>query len=124
MQGAILSWGGTLAGSASFDTGALMTGEQIEERHGRRIRQAARSFFESVRRQRHLRPSFINLMTFCIQQASWRRTDPETVDYRYWEEHGWFRRGRTWFVPHRTNPFTVALARATGSVLRRLFAGA
>ncbi len=124
LQGAVLSWGGTLAGAASFPTGALLSLAQVEQRHGERIRRAAGRFFAALERRSHLRPSFVNLLQFRIQQAAWRRADPERVDYRYWREHGWFQPGRTWFGPHRANPLAVAAAWLVGRALARVLAGA
>ena len=124
LRGAVLSWGGTLAGAASFPTGSLMTRAEVEQRHGARIRRAARRFFVALVRRRHLRPSFANLLLFRIQQAAWRRADPERVDYRYWHEHGWFQPGRTWFGPHRANPLAAAAAWIVARALARVLAGA
>jgi multimeric flavodoxin WrbA len=123
LKGAWWSWGGRVAAACGLSTGALTPRGEIARRHGRRIARAARRFYEAVRHRRHEQPSFINLMMFCTQQASWRRQDPASFDHRYWAGNGWFEPGCTFFFPHRAPWPRVLAARAVGGLLARLFAG-
>lgn len=60
------------------------------------------------------------LMIFKIQQLSWQQVaDPDSIDYAYWEEQGWFDPKRTFYIEHQANPMKVTLARLAGSVLAR-----
>jgi hypothetical protein len=60
----------------------------------------------------------ISLMIFKIQQRAWQQAaDPDSVDYAYWASNGWFDPDCTFYIEHRANPITVALARLAGPVL-------
>ncbi len=88
-----------------------------------RLAAAARRLFEPVVGRRHERPSFVNLAMFRLQQSAWRKADPGSVDFAYWQRNGWFDRRRSFFLPHRAPRPRVLAARAAGALLARLFAG-
>lgn len=71
----------------------------------------ARELFGAISQQRPLRPSFLSLMIFRIQQLAWEQAaDPDSCYYAYWEERGWFDPDTTFYIEHRAGPVRVALA--------------
>ena len=123
MQGAVLSWGGLLVGTAGFTMGALMRRADVPARFGASAAKAARTLFTAANPQRLPRPGFINFMMFRIQQGAWARARPGSVDARYWADQGWLSPGATWYRPHRSGPIAVGLGRAVGAVVKKIFAG-
>jgi multimeric flavodoxin WrbA len=122
MQGAWLSWGAHLVGDVGLSAGAHMKREEIAARHGKRIGRAASRLFDATRGRAWLHPSFVSLMMFRIQQRGWSAADPETVDHRYWRDHGWTDPRRDFFIAHEAGSAKVALARLVGDVVHRFVA--
>ncbi len=123
VTGALLSWGACYVGRLGITTGALQATQELSRRHRGAIRKAAERVIGSVLGKRPERPSFISLMMFAIQQKAWGRVPPERLDFQYWKNRGFLDRGRTFFIPHRSNPVVVAAARMAGRVLADVFAG-
>mgnify|MGYP006300492553 FL=1 len=119
MNVALRTWGFHIVGEAGFKMGALMEQETLMERFESRTARIAEDVFHAVQDEHYLNPSFISLMMFRIQQLSWRNVDEASIDYAYWQRHGWFDAGTTFFIDHRANPVKVALARLTGGVVSR-----
>jgi hypothetical protein len=64
-----------------------------------------------------MKPSFLSLMVFRIQQSGWGKAAPGSIDFAYWNDKGWLDTRRcSYFFRHKASPMTVALARAAGSV--------
>jgi len=122
MQVPLWTWGYRIAGSNSFRTGATISMEEIRRRHAERIGRASKRLFQEIRRRKYLRPSFISLMVFRIQQAGWSRAKADSIDYAYWRDHGWLDiRKSTFFFPHWANPITTRLARLIGAAAAAFF---
>jgi hypothetical protein len=118
MSMAVRTWGAHIVGQAGFKMGALMPQAEVERRYQAETTKIAQAFFHAIAEKRYLRPSFLSLMIFRIQQISWQKaTDPDSYDYAYWKDHGWFDPDRTFYIEHQVHPVKVALARLTGSVL-------
>jgi len=111
---AMTAWGLSFAGQVCFKMGALMDGEELKQRFTDTCRKHARRFFKTVQRQQEADPSFISLMTFRLQQASWPSEPHDTLDYQYWHNMGWTDLRQTFYYPHRANPVKVGLARLFG----------
>jgi len=123
MSLALRTWGVHLAGQAGYVMGALMTPTETRKKFADSAARDARRFFTAIYRQSYLNPSFISLMMFKIQQASWRsRTRRDSLDYHYYVEQGWFEPGCTFYIPHRAGWVKVVLARLTGRVVQRMMA--
>ena len=117
MQVALWTWGYRIACSAWFATGAAMPAEAMHARHSEKIRRVVKRLVQDWQGGGALRPSFLSLVIFRIQQAGWSRARPGSVDHAYWKDRGWLDTRRcTWFIPHRASPVTVAAARMVGSV--------
>jgi multimeric flavodoxin WrbA len=117
MQAALLTWGYRLAGAFTFTAGAAMDQEELRRRYGDRVAKAARALLRGLEKDRSMRPGFIPLMVFRIQQAGWRRAAPGTIDRAYWDGNGWLDTRRcTYFYPHRTSPIVTAGARLVGAL--------
>jgi hypothetical protein len=123
MSMAFRTWGFHIAGQAGFKLGALSKREETRARCERRAQRIAEDLFDAVHRRRYARPSFYSLMMFKIQQWSWQRAvRPDTIDYQYWKNQGWFEPDCTFYIPHESNPVKLALARAVGGVITRFVA--
>jgi multimeric flavodoxin WrbA len=129
MNFALRSWGFHIVGQAGYKMGALMDPGEAEHRFKGKTDRVAQALFEAVSQQRALRPSFLSLMIFKIQQRAWQQAaDPDSVDYAYWASNGWFDPGDkrhpqcTFYIEHHANPVKVALARLTGAAVARFVA--
>jgi multimeric flavodoxin WrbA len=122
MHMAVLTWGCHIVGQSGYKMGALMAQTDIESSFQKNAAQVAKEMFEAVSQRRYLRPSFLSLMTFKIQQLSWQQELPGSLDYEYWSDQGWFDPGRTFYIAHRASRVKVALARLAGAVLTRFVA--
>jgi multimeric flavodoxin WrbA len=117
MQVALWTWGFRTAGTLGLATGAAMPVEEMKRRHSAVIGRAARKLFQDVRRKAFMKPSFLSLMVFRIQQSGWGKSAPGSIDYAYWNDRGWLdARHCSYFFPHSANPVKVAVARAAGAV--------
>ena len=116
---ALMYWGFHIVGRAGFKVGALSKREEIDTRYGAKIERVARAMFHAVQRQAE--PSFFSYMVFKIQQMSWRKYDPSSLDYRYWDRNGWLDPRRAFYTSRRANGFKVRLARLAGSLLAVFF---
>jgi multimeric flavodoxin WrbA len=117
MNQALRSWGYHIVGQTGFKMGALMDQEEMEERYQAQAAEIAADLYRAVSERAFLRPSFLSLMTFRIQQLSWKGVSPDSLDYAYWEEKGWFDPDRTFYIDHRANPLKVRLARLVGRTM-------
>lgn len=121
MNMALRTWGFHIVGQAGFKMGALMPQTEMENRYDEKTARVAQAVFDGVSRRNHLRPSFLSLMIFRIQQGAWQQKVAEgTLDYAYWKGQGWFDPDRTFYIEHQASPLKVALARLTGAVVARL----
>ncbi len=116
----LMSWGLSFQGQVCFKTGALMKSEELTQRHSAACQKHARRFFKTVLRQQSARPSFFSLMMFRIQQCSWSKATPDTIDFQHWHKHGWTDPQQSFYTPHTVNPVTVGLARFVGSIMARM----
>ena len=116
----LMSWGLAFQGQVCFKTGALMDSDELIQHHGAACQKHARRFFKAVLRQQSAKPSFLSLMMFRIQQFSWSKAAPETIDFQYWYNHGWTDPRESFYTPHTVNPVTVGLARFVGSIMARM----
>lgn len=98
--------------------GALMSQAEAERHFQTEAGDAAETLFQAVAQQQYLRPSFISLMIFRVQQHAWRRVSaPDSYNYAYWKTQGWFEPDCTFYIEHQAHPAKVALARLVGTAL-------
>lgn len=125
LEVAVLSWGSQTVARAAFATGALSSLEEIAGRYAGELAKTAGRLRAAVVNPPHRRPSFVSLMTFAIQQSSWREIAEteggDTLDARYWRENGWFDRATTYYVRHAASAAKTGAARSVGRVVARLF---
>jgi len=120
MNAALLTWGFYLVGQAGYKMGALMPADEAEKRFQKETASIAGKLFRAVVEQQALRPSFVSLLTFKVQQLAWLRDDPTTYDYAYWKNRGWLDPGRDFYVAHRAGRVKVMLARLMGPIVARV----
>jgi len=121
MDGALLTWGFHLVGSLGLKMGALAAPDELP-RYQPPAEKVADRLFDAVANGRALKPTFVSLMVFSIQQLVWPGEPAGSHDRAYWETNGWLRPGCTFYVPHHANPVKVALARLTGAIVHRFIA--
>ncbi len=122
MDIALRTWGFHIVGQAGYKMGALMPQDEVERRYQEETTRIAEALFRAIHDQVFLRPSFLSLMMFKIQQQSWQQEDPESYDYAYWKKQGWFEPACTFYIEHQASSVKVALARLTGAMLARFVA--
>lgn len=123
MNTAVRTWGFHIAGQMGLKMGALMAQPAMESQYRGEAAKAAQKLFRAIAQRHTLNPSFIALMIFKIQQMSWyKAADPGSYDYAYWDNHGWFDHGCTYFIDHQASPAKVALARLVGAVVAHFVA--
>jgi multimeric flavodoxin WrbA len=110
---ALMYMGFHIIGRAGFRTGALSKRDEINARYKVEIERIARTIFYAIHRA--AAPSFFSFMVFKIQQIGWRKQNPDSIDFRYWEGNGWLDPRRTFYTNQRSNRFKVTLARLVGS---------
>ena len=119
MDLALRSWGYHIVGQAGYKMGALMDQDEMETRYADETARVAGALFRAISQRRFMRPSFLSLMMFKIQQLSWQQETPGSLDYAYWQEQGWFDPRREFYIEHRASRIKVALARFAGAVLAK-----
>jgi hypothetical protein len=69
-----------------------------------------------IKRRAPRRLTFMDHFTFRLMQSAYSRLETMSpVDYRYWQEKGWFERGSLYFTDHvRPNVPYDAVARLVG----------
>lgn len=118
---ALRVWGFHVIGQHGFKMGALMKREESLARFDAQAARSAHQVFQAIAQGSSRSPTFFSLMMFKIQQMGWQvKAQPDTLDYRYWEEQGWFAPGRTYFIDHQAGWLKVALARLTGIVVAKI----
>jgi multimeric flavodoxin WrbA len=120
LRTATMCWGFYVVGEAGFKTGALMPQEKLEAQHGPRANEIAQALFRAVREKKFVRPTFLSLMTFKIQQRAYQRADKDSIDFAYWKDQGWLDPNQTFYAHEEANRAKVGLARLTGAVVARL----
>lgn len=123
LQSAVVSWGAPLIGSAGFVTGARSSREEIETRHGDRIRKAANRLSAHLTGEDRNDPGFLTLLIFAVQQASWKKeldkTGYDSADGRYWTEKGLLDRKATYFTGHGAGTVKTTFARGIGKLVAK-----
>ena len=78
MNGALLTWGYHLAGQSGVQMGALTPSGDME-RFRPEAAKVAESLYRAVSQGDALRPSFLSLLAFKIQQLAWQRSLPDQM---------------------------------------------
>ncbi len=61
-----------------------------------------------------LRPDLVELITFRIQQQTWKKEDPNSLDYRFWKDNGWLDSNCSFYYPCKSNIFSRVIAQMAG----------
>ena len=96
-----------------------MPADEMESRYQKETARVAGKLFRAISQRQALRPAFLSLMMFKIQQSAWQREDSDSYDYIHWENQGWFEPACTFYIAHRASRVKVALARLVGAVVAR-----
>lgn len=123
MKMALRTWGFQVVGQAGVKMGALMKREETRARFDALAAKSAHQLFQAIYHKSYRKPAFYSLMVFKIQQKAWQtKGDPNSLDYHYWAQQGWFDPKRTFYTAHDASPLKVALARLAGVIVGRFMA--
>ncbi len=123
MKLALQTWGVQVVGQAGFKMGALMKRADSREQFDTRAAQVAHALFQAAAARSYRNPSLFSLIMFTIQQMSWqKKADPESLDYQYWQQRGWFDPKRTFYIDHDAGWLKVALAQRMGVIIGKIMA--
>lgn len=119
MKNALTAWGAYVNGIQKFTTGALMNKEEILSRYQKRIRNTAKKFFMSIKKEKYKKPKLISLIAFKVQQKNFQRknSDQYKTDYAYWSEKGWLKPSCTYYEDIKTNRIKLVVAKFIGNVI-------
>ena len=122
MEYAMNSWGYIITGRSGYKMGALMKRDEIDAVFRKRVARDTGTILHAIHRQTHLRPSFMSLMIFRIQQGYWDNRGHDSYDYTWWKEHGWVNPHTSFYYPVKSSPLALWLARLAGAVIGRFVA--
>ncbi len=121
IQGALITWGFHLSGSAGFVMGDRMDKSEAQKRFAQKIDGIASKLIHELVISHSRKPSLIELIVFQIQKKAWMKAGivngKETFDYQFWKENGWFDAGCNYFVPVKLNPVMQGLVNLAGSII-------
>jgi multimeric flavodoxin WrbA len=122
MSRAFMAWGFHIAGQNKFRMGALMNTSDIKVNYKNKINRAAIGLFTAIRLNKPVKPKFFSLLFFKVQQSCCQKEKiTDTVDYAYWENNGWLKPDRRYYIPQRSNILKVKSARLIGSIVALFF---
>lgn len=121
IQGALLTWGFHLCGSAGFVTGARMKKEEIRQRYSRKIQKVADKIVNTLDKIPGVKPSIIELVVFQIQQHTWKKADKDSLDYQHWYQNGWLEPTCAYYCSNQANIFSILTAQLAGGVVNLFF---
>lgn len=117
MAMALRTWGVRVLGQDGIVAGALTEKGEIAARYGKKIAKTARRMLTSLATGKAEQPSLVSLLFFQIQRKSWLKQADASLDYRYWADKGWLRKGCDYYIPHRAGFLKRMTAKAVGSVI-------
>jgi len=122
LKNALTVWGFYIGSKRNYRMGAKMEAEQIQTNYGANIESVARKLFNAINDKKAKRPSLYSLVTFRILQRCYRKTrNHETVDYVYWNDHGWLDLHKSYYGDHDSNWVKGLLARIIGYLVSLFF---
>ena len=116
IQSALVTWGFHPCGSASFNMGARMPKDEITQRYSSKIKHSARKIIKQLNKQPISKLSLVELVTFRIQQATWKNAAKDSLDYQYWQKHGWLKPGCSYYTSTKSNILFRVIAKGVGSL--------
>lgn len=81
--------------------------------------EAALSFARALQKTGKPAAKLVSLCSFKLQKDSFRHADPQSTDYRYWNEKGWLDPKTTYYIDARINPVKLLLAKLLARFSRR-----
>lgn len=123
MKFALMSWGVYIDGQYKFRTGELMKPEEMKNLYSHKIKKISDRLFYDVKEQKALKPTFLSLIIFRVQQICWQKENKpkNTFDYTYWKSKGWLESGCTYYTAVKTNWLKVKIARLIGTIAAAFF---
>ncbi|WP_050739237.1 flavodoxin family protein [Acetobacterium bakii] len=123
MARALNTWGLQVAFKAKFRAESNLPVHEIKARYHRKIKQTAKTLFDSIQAQSVGCPSFQSLMYFKIQQKYWQKNShaQNNYDYSYWEDKGWVDSSCKYYIPICSGNLKVMAARLAGALVALFF---
>jgi hypothetical protein len=121
MNKALRTWGFSVIGQITFITDALMEQEELNKRYKAKISKISNKMIKSYQSSSSLKPSFLALMIFAIQQLYYKKDDnKDTLDYRYWVNCGWLDNDCIYYSKIKAVKLKVLSARIIGRFLAKV----
>ncbi|NLD48949.1 MAG: flavodoxin family protein [Clostridiaceae bacterium] len=123
MKFALMSWGVYIDGQYKFRAGELMKQEEMKNLYSSKIKRISDRLFYAVKGQKSLKPTFLSLLIFKVQQMCWQKEDKtnNTFDYMYWKSKGWLEPRCTYYTAVKTNWLKLKIARLAGAIAAVFF---
>ena len=116
IKGALYSWGICIAGSKGFATPVHASREELSIKYIKNIKRLADKVYIGIKKKKYLNPSIFRIALFKLRQKYWRKTDPNTCDYNYYEKQGWIDTHKTYYFEHQANMLKIVF----GSIICKL----
>jgi multimeric flavodoxin WrbA len=121
MNKALRTWGFSVIGQITFITDALMEQEELNKRYKAKISKISNKMIKSYQSSSSLKPSFLALMIFAIQQLYYKKDDNRnTLDYKYWVSRGWLDNDCIYYSKIKAVKLKVLSARIIGRFLAKV----
>ncbi len=121
MNNALRTWGFSVIGQTTFITDAFMELDELNKRYQAKISKIADRIIKHYQSSNSLKPSFLALMIFAIQQQYYKKDDnKDSLDYKYWVKRSWLDKDCIYYSKTKSNLLKVILARSVGRLLAKI----
>jgi len=98
-----------------------MKKEEMTSIYKTKIDHIANNILKSSQLNLSLKPSFLSLMTFKIQQLYYKKDqDNNSLDYLYWKNNGWLEQTCFYYIETKSKLLKVIFARFLGTIIARI----
>jgi multimeric flavodoxin WrbA len=112
---ALQTWGMNVLGSSKYICGARIEKSELYEKYMPKIEKEIGGLKKQIRKKGI---PFLSILVFKIQQKYyWKRMDPSSYDYKYWEGKGWLDKNRNFYTDRKANRGKVFLAKILGEII-------
>jgi multimeric flavodoxin WrbA len=120
MKNALRTWGFSIAGQATFTTGALMKKEEIAALYQEKINRIAAKILHAIHSNMGMKPTFISLLFFRVEQLYYQRHQAEeSFDLSYWRGKGWLESTSHYYFKTKANPLKIGMVHLMGSIIAK-----
>jgi multimeric flavodoxin WrbA len=114
---ALMTWGFKTVGTTQVVLGALASYATLRLRCEKPLIELALKTTNALAKLPHIKPDFVSLLVFRIQQAGWRKGLSGKADREFIAKSGWLNKHTTYYVPHHAPFLKVRFARIVGMIV-------